>query len=122
MPTETVYGLAADARREDAVAKVFALKGRPATNPLIVHVASVEVAERYAVVDERARKLFAAFSPGPLTIVLPLLLPLPLGEGRGEGLTLSQRLSNTPGPHPNPLPRGEGTVSRLVTAGLNTVG
>ena len=71
MPTETVYGLAADARNADAVARVFALKGRPSTNPLIVHVASVEVAERYVVVDERARRLFAAFSPGPLTIVLP---------------------------------------------------
>lgn len=72
MPTETVYGLAADARRERAVARVFELKGRPNTNPLIVHVASVEVAEQYAVVDDRAPKLFAKFSPGPLTIVLPL--------------------------------------------------
>lgn len=72
MPTETVYGLAADARRDDAVARVFELKGRPSTNPLIVHVASVEIAERYAVVDDRARQLFATFSPGPLTIVLPL--------------------------------------------------
>ena len=71
MPTETVYGLAVDARDAAAVARVFALKGRPSTNPLIVHVASVEVAERYAVVDGRARRLFAAFAPGPLTIVLP---------------------------------------------------
>jgi L-threonylcarbamoyladenylate synthase len=72
MPTETVYGLAADARRDDAVAKVFALKGRPSTNPLIVHVASVEVGERYAVFDDRARRLFKTYAPGALTIVLPL--------------------------------------------------
>ena len=71
LPTETVYGLAADARSAAAVARVFALKGRPSTNPLIVHVASVDVAERYAAIDDRARRLFAAFAPGPLTIVLP---------------------------------------------------
>lgn len=71
MPTETVYGLAADARSERAVRRVFELKGRPSTNPLIVHVASVEIAERFAVLNDAARALFHRFSPGPLTIVLP---------------------------------------------------
>jgi L-threonylcarbamoyladenylate synthase len=110
MPTETVYGLAADARSSDAVAKIFALKGRPSTNPLIVHVASVEVGERYAMFDDRARKLFARFAPGALTVVLP----------RRESFSASKD------PHPNPLPQaGEGTgdaISPLVSAGLDTVG
>jgi L-threonylcarbamoyladenylate synthase len=131
MPTETVYGLAADATNAAAVARVFALKGRLSTNPLIVHVESVEVAERYAVFNDAARSLFARFSPGPLTIVLPvrrgrqLPLPLPLGEGGGEGLKRTRELSAPPlhGPHSDPVPEGEGTsISRLVTAGLETVG
>lgn len=70
-PTETVYGLGADALSQEAVAKVFAAKGRPANNPLIVHVASVEMARR--VVKEwtgEAEALARAFWPGPLTIVL----------------------------------------------------
>ncbi len=72
IPTETVYGLAADARNASAVRKVFALKGRPSTNPLIVHVANAEVARRYARSwDERAEALARRFWPGPLTIVLP---------------------------------------------------
>jgi len=71
-PTETVYGLGADAFNEAAVNKVYAAKGRPSDNPLIVHVASLETVEQYAVVDERARKLMTAFWPGPLTIILPV--------------------------------------------------
>ncbi|MCL2918383.1 L-threonylcarbamoyladenylate synthase [Shewanella litorisediminis] len=72
MPTETVYGLAADAGNEDAVAKVFALKGRPATNPLIVHVADSHwIRDWAAEVGASAEALMAAFWPGPLTLVLP---------------------------------------------------
>ncbi|QYK04618.1 L-threonylcarbamoyladenylate synthase [Shewanella zhangzhouensis] len=72
MPTETVYGLAADAGNEDAVAKVFALKGRPATNPLIVHVADSHwVRDWAAEVSTCAEALMTAFWPGPLTLVLP---------------------------------------------------
>ncbi len=71
VPTETVYGLGADATREAAAEAVFAAKGRPATNPLIVHVADREAAERVAVFDARADALAAAFWPGPLTLVLP---------------------------------------------------
>ena len=72
MPTETVYGLAADAGNARAVARVFETKRRPAFNPLIVHVLGVEDASRVAVLDERARELADAFWPGPLTMVLPL--------------------------------------------------
>lgn len=71
-PTETVYGLGADARQAAAVAGIFAAKGRPRFNPLIVHVADMETAERVAVFSNQARGLAAAFWPGPLTLVLPL--------------------------------------------------
>lgn len=71
-PTETVYGLGADARNEDAVRRVFSLKGRPADHPLIVHVADLETAGQWAaVIPERARMLMTRFWPGPLTLVLP---------------------------------------------------
>lgn len=71
MPTETVYGLAADASNPEAVARVFAAKGRPSFNPLIAHVASLDMAEEEGLLDERATKLATAFWPGPLTLVLP---------------------------------------------------
>ncbi len=71
MPTETVYGLAADARNERAVASIFAAKGRPRFNPLIIHVPDLSAARAFAVVDARAERLAAAFWPGPLTLVLP---------------------------------------------------
>ena len=71
IPTETVYGLAADASNPGAVALIYAIKGRPSFNPLIAHVASVEMARDEGVMDERAEALAAAFWPGPLTLVLP---------------------------------------------------
>jgi L-threonylcarbamoyladenylate synthase len=71
LPTETVYGLAADARSDQAVAAIFAAKGRPRFNPLIVHVPALETAERIAVMPPAARRLADAFWPGPLTLVLP---------------------------------------------------
>jgi len=70
-PTETVYGLGADAGNGEAVARLYAAKGRPAFNPLIAHVADVAAARRLAVFDPAAEKLAAAFWPGPLTLVLP---------------------------------------------------
>lgn len=70
-PTETVYGLGADAGNDDAVAAVFAVKDRPTFNPLIVHVAGLDEAERLVAFDDRARRLAVAFWPGPLTVVLP---------------------------------------------------
>ena len=72
VPTETVYGLAADATNAEAVARIYAAKGRPSFNPLIVHVADLAAAERIAVFDADARALAAAFWPGPLTLVLPV--------------------------------------------------
>lgn len=71
-PTETVYGLGADARDGRAVAAVFAAKGRPGFNPLIVHVASLDAARRYGVFDAQMTRLATAFWPGPLTLVAPL--------------------------------------------------
>lgn len=71
VPTETVYGLAADATRAEAVAAIYAAKGRPSFNPLIVHVAGLEQAERYGVFSETARALAAAHWPGALTLVVP---------------------------------------------------
>ena len=69
-PTETVYGLGADARSDEAVAAVYAAKGRPRFNPLIVHVADAAAAWRLGRADARARRLARAFGPGPLTLVL----------------------------------------------------
>lgn len=71
-PTETVYGLGADAYNEKAVGKVYAAKGRPSDNPLIVHVADPEQVADFAIVNERAQKLMAAYWPGPLTMILPV--------------------------------------------------
>ena len=71
LPTETVYGLAAVASDADAVARIFAAKGRPAFNPLIVHVADLSMAAAVADLDPAARRLAERFWPGPLTLVLP---------------------------------------------------
>jgi len=70
-PTETVYGLGADACDGTAVARLYAAKGRPSFNPLIAHVADLAAAERLAVFNDQARQLAKAFWPGPLTLVLP---------------------------------------------------
>lgn len=72
LPTETVYGLAADAGDARAVASIFEAKGRPRFNPLIAHVADAVQAEAVAVFDRRAQALAEAFWPGPLTIVAPI--------------------------------------------------
>ena len=72
LPTETVYGLAADAANEAAVAQIFAAKGRPSEHPLIVHVANAASASRFASdIPGFAQKLMDAFWPGPLTLILP---------------------------------------------------
>ena len=72
MPTETVYGLAADATNGEAVARIYEAKGRPSFNPLIVHVRNIAEADEIARFDSRARDLAEAHWPGPLTLVLPL--------------------------------------------------
>lgn len=71
IPTETVYGLAALARHSDAVEKVFAIKGRPRSHPLIVHVATFEMAQLWGVFHSDAQKLGKRFWPGPLTLLVP---------------------------------------------------
>ena len=70
-PTETVYGLGADATSEAAVRGIYAAKGRPSDNPLIIHIATPEDAERYAVTNKTYYKLAEKFMPGPLTVILP---------------------------------------------------
>ena len=70
-PTETVYGLGADAGNGEAIARLYAAKGRPAFNPLIAHVADAAAARRLAMFDDAAARLAATFWPGPLTLVLP---------------------------------------------------
>ncbi|MFA7604260.1 MAG: L-threonylcarbamoyladenylate synthase [Novosphingobium sp.] len=86
LPTETVYGLAARADSDAAVAAIYRAKGRPDFNPLIVHVADLAAAEALAVLDERARRLATAFWPGPLTLVLPKRPDAPLAAAVTAGL------------------------------------
>ncbi|WP_436286726.1 L-threonylcarbamoyladenylate synthase [Sphingomonas trueperi] len=86
VPTETVYGLAADATDSDAVAGIYAAKGRPSFNPLIVHVADLAMAETIARFDDEARALAARFWPGPLTMVLPLAAGSPVASLVTAGL------------------------------------
>lgn len=87
-PTETVYGLGGDARNPEAVAGIYAAKGRPSHNPLIAHVADLDAAGKIAHVDPRAEALAAAFWPGALTLVLPVraaadLAPAMIPQGAG---------------------------------------
>ena len=70
-PTETVYGLGADGTSDEAAKKIYAAKGRPSDNPLIIHVSNPADAEKYAITNETYYKLAKAFMPGPLTIILP---------------------------------------------------
>jgi L-threonylcarbamoyladenylate synthase len=72
VPTETVYGLAADATSDEAVARIYAAKGRPSFNPLIVHVGDLEQAELLGLFSDAARAVAAAYWPGAVTLVLPL--------------------------------------------------
>jgi L-threonylcarbamoyladenylate synthase len=96
LPTETVYGLAANALDARAVARIFAVKGRPAHNPVIVHVAGVEMA-RHCVAHwpALAQRLAAAFWPGPLTLVLPRAAAIPEAVTAG-GATVGVRWPNHP--------------------------
>lgn len=95
-PTETVYGLGADATNAEAVRRIFAAKGRPGTNPLIVHVADAAVARRYARVwPEEATELAERFWPGPLTIILPKQ-PVIVDEATAGLDTVGLRVPNHP--------------------------
>jgi L-threonylcarbamoyladenylate synthase len=86
LPTETVYGLAANALDGVAIAKIFEAKGRPSFNPLIVHVARPEDALALAVFSTAAKEVTAAFWPGPLTIILPRSENCPVSELASAGL------------------------------------
>ena len=86
IPTETVYGLAADAQNAEAVARIYAAKGRPDFNPLIVHVRDQKAAEKLGVFNATAQALAEAFWPGPLTLVLPLQLNAPVARAVTAGL------------------------------------
>ena len=85
-PTETVYGLGADAANDTAVAKVYAAKGRPAFNPLIVHVADADAAFALGEFSAEARKLALAFWPGPLSLVVPRQASCPVSLLASAGL------------------------------------
>ena len=83
-PTETVYGLGADATNAEAAKAIFAAKGRPADNPLIVHISSLSMLpEIVSSVPEAAQKLMNAFWPGPLTIIMPKGKKIPYASRRG---------------------------------------
>lgn len=76
-PTETVYGLGADATDATAAGRIYAAKGRPSDNPLIVHIATPNEAEKYAYTSETYEKLAALFMPGPLTVIMPVKPTIP---------------------------------------------
>ena len=94
-PTETVYGLGANALDPEAVKKIFEAKGRPSDNPLILHLSRPEQAEPLAYLDDRARNLMAAFWPGPLTLVLRACDVVPR-ETRGGLDTAALRMPDHP--------------------------
>ncbi len=95
-PTETVYGLGADASNPQAVAKIFSAKGRPANHPLIVHIGSVGLLEKWAEkIPDTARKLADRFWPGPLAMVLPKRPEVPLAVTGGQQ-TVALRIPDNP--------------------------
>lgn len=126
-PTETVYGLGADAARDRAVAAIYAAKGRPAHNPLIVHIPDLAAAEALARVPPEARALAEAFWPGPLTLVLPRREDARLAEAATAGLpTIALRAPAHPlarallqafgGPIVGPSANPSGAVSPTTAA------
>ena len=96
-PTETVYGLGADALSATAIARVFEAKGRPADNPLIVHLANAEELDRYGVADRRALRIAENLMPGPLTLVLSAHPPVP-AIARAGLPTVALRIPDHPVP------------------------
>ena len=118
-PTETVYGLGADATDGPAVARLYAAKGRPTFNPLIVHVADLGSAQRLGRFDAIASALAAAFWPGPLTLVLPKTSDCPVAELATAGLdTVAVRAPD----HPVARALIEATGRPLVAPSANRSG
>lgn len=133
-PTETVYGLGGDARNGEAVAGIYAAKGRPSFNPLIAHVADIKAAQRYVQWNDAAEVLAQAFWPGPLTLVLPLKANHGVSSLVTAGLeTLAVRVPEHPtahallsafdgpvaAPSANPSGRISPTTADHVKSGLN---
>ena len=134
VPTETVYGLGADAANGKAVAAIYQAKGRPRFNPLIVHVADIAAARQLARFDRTADRLAEAFWPGPLTLVLPVRAGAPLSELVTAGLsTVALRVpahqvardllrafgGGIAAPSANPSGRISPTTAEHVLAGLD---
>ncbi|SDF29145.1 L-threonylcarbamoyladenylate synthase [Limimaricola pyoseonensis] len=132
-PTETVYGLGADATDDTAVARIYEAKGRPSFNPLIVHLPDAEAVEAYCVMTEDARRLAGAFWPGALTLVLPIRAYAGISKLVTAGLdTLAVRVPDHPvaqailretarpvaAPSANPSGRVSPTTAQHVIAGL----
>jgi L-threonylcarbamoyladenylate synthase len=132
-PTETVYGLGADATSDRAVARVYEAKGRPLFNPLITHVASVEEARALGEFGEQAERLSRAFWPGPLTLVVPRTGDCPVSLLASAGLpTIALRVPRHPlahhllsafgrpvvAPSANPSGRISPTMAAHVRTGL----
>ncbi|NPD15426.1 threonylcarbamoyl-AMP synthase [Xinfangfangia sp. D13-10-4-6] len=132
-PSETVYGLGGDARRDDSVARIFAAKGRPVFNPLIAHLPDVDSVMRYVGMPPAAQMLAERFWPGPLTLVLPLREGAGISSLATAGLnTLAVRVPAHPvarallaefggplaGPSANPSGRISPTTAEHVMAGL----
>ncbi len=130
MPTETVYGLAARASDPAAVAAIYAAKGRPSQNPLIVHVADLAAAEKLAVFDATARTLAGVFWPGPLTLVLPLRADAGFADAITGGRTtvalrvpahsVAQALIAAAGPLAAPSANRSGHISPTTAAHVVT--
>lgn len=111
-PTETVYGLGADATNEQAASNVYAAKGRPSDNPLIVTVSSIEMVEQYAQpLSDQVKQLMAHFWPGSLTIVLPL-----------KPGTLSKTVTGGLDTAAFRMPKNQVTLKLIATAGIPIVG
>lgn len=132
-PTETVYGLGGDATNDRAVAAIFAAKGRPAFNPLIVHGPDLDSFAAAVVIDDRARRLAERFWPGPLTMVLPRREGSPVSLLASAGLdSIAVRVPSHPvaqallraakilvaAPSANPSGRISPTTARHVAEGL----
>ena len=97
VPTETVYGLAADATNPAAVARIFAAKDRPSFNPLISHLPSLEAAKDHGLFNDAALRLAEAFWPGPLTLVVPRHPSSPIADLTSAGLdTVALRVPDAP--------------------------
>ena len=133
-PTDTVYGLGADAMSDVAVARVFEAKGRPSFNPLIIHVTGIDMAERFAILPDAARAFLSETWPAPVSLVVPLRARAGLSKLATAGLeSVAIRMPDDPvaqalirevggpvaAPSANPSGRVSPTTAAHVITGLN---